>query len=156
MFWERFFYICSLNKQSPNFVCSQLGLSTATATHWKNGAIPKADVLLQISNYFNCSTDFLLGKTEEITEISNNNEFSDKEKRLITAYRDKPEVQIAVDRLLGLEEGEILNMPNKPTNTARIAAFGGGVFEKTYKEGELNEKLINELIEQRKIKFDEE
>ena len=78
---------------------------------------------------------FFLGKTEEITEISNNNEFSDKEKRLITAYRDKPEVQIAVDRLLGLEEGEILNMPNKPTNTARIAAFGGGVFEKDLQRG---------------------
>jgi predicted RNA binding protein YcfA (HicA-like mRNA interferase family) len=42
-----------------------LNLSTATATHWKNGTMPKGDVLLNIANLFDCSVDYLLGRADE-------------------------------------------------------------------------------------------
>lgn len=66
MFWNRFFYLCTTNNTTPNAVCAKLGLSTATATHWKNGSIPKGDALLKIADYFNVSIDYLLGRDDSL------------------------------------------------------------------------------------------
>jgi transcriptional regulator with XRE-family HTH domain len=156
MFWERFFNICTENKQTPNYVCSQLGLSTATATHWKRGVMPKADIVIKIANYFNCSTDYLLGKSD-IFISNDNNELSEKEKKLIAAYRDKPDMQKSVDVLLGVTEGEfkgeIIGEQEK-TNVAKIAAFGGGISTKVYKDGEIDEEEIRKLVKEREVKDD--
>ena len=63
-FWSRFYELCIKNNKKPNNVCNTLGFSTATATHWKNGTVPKADVLIIIADYFDCSVDYLLGRTD--------------------------------------------------------------------------------------------
>ena len=42
----------------------EIGLSTAIATKWKNGSIPKGDILVKIADYFDCSVDYLLGRTD--------------------------------------------------------------------------------------------
>ena len=39
MFWEIFKKLCDMNNTTPNGVCAKLGMSTAAATHWKNGSI---------------------------------------------------------------------------------------------------------------------
>lgn len=69
MFWENFQELCKINHTTPNFVCSQIGKSTATSTHWKNGSIPNGDVLVKIANYFNVSIDYLLDNAIESGEI---------------------------------------------------------------------------------------
>ena len=61
-FWERFYELCKKNNEKPHSVCNKLGFSNATATHWKNGVIPKGDALIVLSNYFNVPVDFLLGR----------------------------------------------------------------------------------------------
>lgn len=158
MFWERFFNICTENKQTPNYVCSQLGLSTATATHWKRGVMPKADIVIKIANYFNCSTDYLLGKSD-IFISNDNNELSEKEKKLIAAYRDKPDMQKSVDVLLGVTEGEFKGEiigGQERTNIAKIAAFGGGISTIPINENELDNEELDRLIEEAKFKIDEE
>ncbi len=74
MFWNIFYNLCIINNTTPNAVCKELNLSNATATHWKNGTMPKGDVLSQIADYFNCSVDYLLGRTDAPQEnIINNN-----------------------------------------------------------------------------------
>lgn len=65
LFWERFYSLCSERKVKPNTVCAELGYSSATSTHWKNGTIPKGDVLLTLADYFHCSVDYLLGRGEQ-------------------------------------------------------------------------------------------
>lgn len=40
MFWDRFYSLCLEAGTKPNPVCAELGLSSATATHWKNGKQP--------------------------------------------------------------------------------------------------------------------
>ena len=60
-FWERFYELCEKKNEKPNSVCNKLGFSNATATHWKNGAIPKGDALIALSTYFGVPSDFLLG-----------------------------------------------------------------------------------------------
>jgi len=64
MFWDIFYNLCVSNGIKPNAVCKELNLSNATATHWKSGAIPKGDALIKIADYFGCSVDYLLGRTE--------------------------------------------------------------------------------------------
>lgn len=65
MFWDNFYNLCELKNTTPNAVCKELNLSTATATHWKNGTMPKGDVLFNIANLLDCSVDYLLGRTAE-------------------------------------------------------------------------------------------
>ncbi|QWT54866.1 helix-turn-helix domain-containing protein [Christensenella sp. MSJ-20] len=64
MFWQRLTALCDENKIKPNVVTKELGLSSATATHWKNGSIPNGVILDKLADYFNVSTDYLLGRTD--------------------------------------------------------------------------------------------
>lgn len=65
MFWDKFVTLCSAKGISPNGVCAELGLSTATATKWKKGAIPRDTTLKKIADYFGVSVSYLLGLTDE-------------------------------------------------------------------------------------------
>lgn len=60
MFWKIFSKLCDQNNVKPSAVTKAIGLSDAIPTKWKNGAIPKAEILLKLSEYFNCSVDYLL------------------------------------------------------------------------------------------------
>ena len=62
-FWEVFYSECQKQGTSPNAVCKAIGLSNAAATGWKNGTLPKADVLVKVADYLNVSVDYLLGRT---------------------------------------------------------------------------------------------
>ena len=73
MFWNIFYALCESHGTTPNAVCKKLKLSNATATHWKNGTIPRGDILLNIADYFNCSVDYLLGRTNQSHVINENN-----------------------------------------------------------------------------------
>lgn len=63
MFWNNFLKLCREKGISPNGVCSDLGLSNATATRWKSGAIPRESTLRKIADYFGVSVGYLLGES---------------------------------------------------------------------------------------------
>lgn len=65
MFWDRLYHLCEKNNCKPNTVAKNIGLSTATATKWKNGAIPNGDALKKIGDYLQCSVDYLLERTDD-------------------------------------------------------------------------------------------
>jgi len=67
MFWKRFQDLCDNAKKSPNAVTKELGFSAATATSWKNGAIPNGAALQKLADYFTVSVDYLLGRTDDPT-----------------------------------------------------------------------------------------
>ena len=90
MFWKNFVYLCNENKKSPNGVCMELGLSTATATKWKNGSLPRHTTLQKIANYFNVSVEYLCGKEEKPTG-ENAGELTDQEKILLNTFRSSSE-----------------------------------------------------------------
>ena len=64
MFWERLCDMCVKKGCKPNTVARAIGLSSATATKWKHGAIPNGEALTLIADYFDCSVDYLLGRTD--------------------------------------------------------------------------------------------
>ena len=86
LFWERFYSLCSEKKVKPNTVCAELGYSSATSTHWKNGTIPKGDVLLNLADYFHCSVDYLLGRVEQKNTLTDSGEDDENKDRLISNY----------------------------------------------------------------------
>lgn len=63
-FWERFYNLCLEHNTKPNPLGAKLGLSSATISGWKKGSYPNALYLEKIADYFNCSIDYLLGKTD--------------------------------------------------------------------------------------------
>ena len=65
MFWNNVCQLCNSNNISPNRLCSELGFSVATATKWKQGAVPRETTLLKIADYFGVSTAYLLGEGEK-------------------------------------------------------------------------------------------
>lgn len=91
IFWDRFFSLCLENGTKPNPVCKELGFSTATPTHWKNGSVPNADVLIKIAEYFNVSVDYLLGKSDKKQATPDEQPVSDVEQELLALTADMDE-----------------------------------------------------------------
>jgi transcriptional regulator with XRE-family HTH domain len=79
-----------------------LGFSSGSFSQWQKGRSKMSvDSLVKIAEYLSVSTDYLLGRNEPKQQI-----ISPLECKVITAYRDQPQMQPAVNRLLGLEEEE--------------------------------------------------
>lgn len=66
MFWDQFIKLCNEHNTKPNPVAKELGISSGILTKWKSGSLPSTDALLKISEYFNVSIDYLLGRTEHM------------------------------------------------------------------------------------------
>lgn len=66
VFWERFYDLCESRGTKPNPVAKEIGVSSGVVTKWKEErTIPNGETLIKISNYFDCSIDYLLGRTDE-------------------------------------------------------------------------------------------
>lgn len=58
-------YLCNENNISISKMLADLGLARGLVSNWrKRGTIPSGDIVLKIANYFDVSTDFLLGIEE--------------------------------------------------------------------------------------------
>lgn len=60
-FWKIMQKLCLENNTTPSTVVKELGLSTSMGTRWKNGTIPHGKTLQKIAEYFDVTTDYLLG-----------------------------------------------------------------------------------------------
>ena len=60
MFYANLKELCERKQITVGYMAKQLGFSNATATYWKRGAIPKADTIQKIADYFGVTTDELL------------------------------------------------------------------------------------------------
>lgn len=116
MFLKNLILLCNKNNTTPNAVCLALGLSPAAATKWRSGAVPRETTLLKIADYFGVTVNYLKGEPDNSTvenissSILSGMQLNDHEKQLLNAYRDQPEMQPAVDRLLGITEGDYVTV----------------------------------------------
>lgn len=66
IFFARLESLCGQNPvKDVSGLLKALDLSTSKGTAWRNGAIPKGDILLKIASYFHVSIDYLLGNTDD-------------------------------------------------------------------------------------------
>ena len=117
VFWKNFIYYCNLKNVKPNNVTKAIGLSNATATDWKNGSTPRDTTLKKIADYFGIPVSALTSDSPEpLSGSAKPSPFlttpeNEKESRVLFAYRSQPEMQPAVDKLLGVsEDGETVTV----------------------------------------------
>jgi transcriptional regulator with XRE-family HTH domain len=66
MFYETYCELCQKHGLTPSGAAAKIGFNRASVTMWKNtGKAPKQELLMRIAEYFNVTTDYLLGKEEQ-------------------------------------------------------------------------------------------
>ncbi len=105
---------------------------------------PSVETVIKIATALNVSADFLI--TGNLQDFNKNFSLTDNEKKLITAYREHPEMQVGINKMLDIDNDsemrQILkvNKYTKKNNTnksvpdnneeyeiVRIAARDGGI-----------------------------
>lgn len=88
-FYDRYAELCSEQNQMPQSktMLDITQVTSAAISGWKNnGSLPKCDVICKIADYFNVTTDYLLGRTETRTPIITN--LTAEEQLIINQYRN--------------------------------------------------------------------
>lgn len=101
IFYERLKMLMDEKKITAKQLSKELHINKNSFTYWKkNGNIPKGNSLQALADYFNCSIDFLLGKTDEKTKqvIQNEQPVSDNLKLLIQASSNLSDEEILKTR----------------------------------------------------------
>lgn len=66
MFYDVYCELCKKNGLTPSGAAAKIGFNRASVTVWKNtGKAPKQDLLIKIAGFFQVSTDYLLGQSEQ-------------------------------------------------------------------------------------------
>lgn len=106
-------------------VGEKVGKSGKTVNGWENArSQPDAEILLQLCDIYNVK-DIMYEFRELKNDIAQDNfSLSAHEKTVVIAYRSKPEMQPAVDKLLGIDA-------KVSTEIIKIAARNGSFTETT-------------------------
>lgn len=80
-FFDRYAELCRSSGETPNSVAKSLGIPSGSITAWKNGSQPRNKTLAKIADYFNVSTDYLLG--QEKTPADTGKRFSNGSSDLV-------------------------------------------------------------------------
>ena len=105
LFWQKYLTLCNSVRKSPNLVASEIGVkSSGTVTGWKNGALPRENVLIKMAEYFEVPLS-------ELTESINKNSSAPEGTELIPGYSDlsdeeKKKVSDYIDLLLAARRKE--------------------------------------------------
>lgn len=106
---------------------------TTYVSYEKNEREPNSETLIMLADYFDCSIDFLIGRSNQVKMLTLDEQklnltLSSHEKNVITAYREKPEMQPAVDKILGIDDEEYVpvvmaarSKTNKPVRITYIS-----------------------------------
>jgi len=89
-------------------LANAIGVSNAAVCKWENGiAEPKVCYLIRLADYFNCTADFLIGRTDDLGEVvtpqvTHTPKIGASELKLITKYKaiSDPNVKKLVDAIL--------------------------------------------------------
>lgn len=77
----------------------------------KKGTSPSCKKITVIAEYFNCSVDYLLGRSDVVNISSNNNpqenSLTAHEELLLSEYRKQINMQLSVDKLLGIDNNAV-------------------------------------------------
>lgn len=78
LFYERLNLLMKKNNITGKQLTTDLGIARNSITYWKkNGNLPKKEVINKLTNYFNCSEEYLLGfedNKKQTAELQSDNE----------------------------------------------------------------------------------
>ena len=79
MFFNRFKQLCEQRNISVYRACTDIGLNRSAVAKWKNGGKPNGTTAAKLAEYFEVTTDYLLGQSEEKTPDRKERAVSDEE-----------------------------------------------------------------------------
>ena len=90
---ERIFELVKKKKIQQKDLATNIGVRPSALSDWKKQRIkPSVDDIIKIAQYFNVSTDYILGLTDSATPHAQQGEIlSDTEHELLTGYRQLDE-----------------------------------------------------------------
>lgn len=91
--FERFCNELKAKNLTRQDFCAATGINQGALSNWKRrGTMPSSEMVIAMSEYLGCSTDYILGKSD-VFQIDPNNEpiYSEDESKLIDAYRNADE-----------------------------------------------------------------
>ena len=125
-------------------------ISSGNISDWKSGkSAPKPEAISKIACFLNCSTDYLLGRTtapEQPMQFQ-----TTKEQQILAAYKAHPELQPAIDKLLGIEEETVI-----VKEIARTKTMSRTVSDNPVKEVRVPKSKIQAALEDKSIKTDDD
>jgi transcriptional regulator with XRE-family HTH domain len=78
MFYDIVKSLCLKNNMSMSQLAKDLKISKSNITNWKNGSAPRNDKLAIIADYFDVSSDYLLGREQKNKPTAERSELIDK------------------------------------------------------------------------------
>lgn len=69
MFWDKYTELCEKKGIRPRKLAEELGMSPAGVTRWKNGTVPRNDVLEQIAARLDVPTSYLVDDNEYFVDF---------------------------------------------------------------------------------------
>ena len=102
MFWTNYVRLCNERGISPNKAARECGIkASGTVTGWKNGSLPRQNVLKKLADYFGCTVSDLLGNEKNPATQSDGTQSSDlginfaviseKDVRFLNWFRSLPQ-----------------------------------------------------------------
>ena len=79
MFFNRFRALCEQKNVSVYRACTDIGLNRSAVAKWKSGGKPNGSTAAKLAAYFDVTTDYLLGQSEDQTPASSLRAVSDEE-----------------------------------------------------------------------------
>ena len=105
---ERIQALCDEKNITPTAAFTESGVGKNFKSNFKT-ANPSEGKLTMLANYFGVSVAYLKGETDQKEKPAAGGELTEHEKKIIDAYRNHPEMQPTVDRVLGIQkEGQVL------------------------------------------------
>jgi len=89
MFYEIFIGLCAEKNISPTKAATEIGLSNAAPTGWKQGAVPRASAMKKIADYFDVTVEYLKGETDIKNPVSQKT--SEMEKEVVRLFNKIPD-----------------------------------------------------------------
>lgn len=90
MFYDTFLCLCNKVGISPSAAALDMGFQKSVVTRWKSGSIPRDVNLQKVADYFNVSTDYLLGIEQK--KIATNED--DEIQEMIEELKNRPGMRI--------------------------------------------------------------
>ena len=98
-FYANFERLCIENGESIAMALREIGLTSKSATGWKNGSVPHNTTLKKIADHFGVTVDYLLAdnpppvtKWDSTKETSEYGTLTPQEKQLVDMYRELTEM----------------------------------------------------------------
>ena len=82
MFYDKFIILCKKNGLTTSRAATANNISRTSVTRWKNGALPNAEIIKKLSNYFGVSTDYFL-EMESASENQEKEKISLQDEKMI-------------------------------------------------------------------------